>query len=1483
MPQTAINASLNDPVPQHPRVKVPRIVVNAPSDNTTCDLAEPGQGEALEKESRQEVSDKQEQNAIQAPNQVASAGRSCAALKLVDPAIVAISPTPAKTKKITALPFPRVDSSIASAHHAALDPATRNCFKVRVSKPDYLDLALDPIQVEDLPLLLRNVDLGRPANIMEEVAEARANNAATDMKQLETVHALDDGLTDQQCQSSTQDSSACSALSNVDGGSSMEPLISTDSAPTVEQNHPGDDSTEKNPVVSLPSSSTSNWQPSNEASHVRKIEPEAVEAASRQGIKFHCGIPKVHFYFAGSSGDIDSDQSPQGSSRERSVHSTQISPNSSATSNDYDSVEAVPYPPMQSGRPQPPACDETGGQSSNFCESSETSGTLPGVSESSSTKIKPVEVPESSNNTTYLSAVPQPSHATIELDQTLSGGTGRGRASDQVEDQQETGDIPTTTAEEAVEKPKSKSQKKRARQRKKRDAKKALLVTETQADGQAPGLNENLGPRPASPSVVTVDPEVSSSGLPSMLDAALVTGTIVTPVSVEPETPEASPTVAVLGPADPSSVTGEFSILTISNIVSSEGLVTEAIPSLESSNEAQSTDTPASANAEVPPPFDQSEVLDPETIELREMQNDILRGKEPKRWTDLKKKLSMSNGKARKVLEQSKPQGKFFHLALVFAMQHLRAPGFAQIRILEEADRSLDWFRNLFNFGDPRAAHVIEAGKAEDLANPAEIVQQIPVLSTTGALPEYHHINYLGQRVHDRSATPPEVSMWAAIRCATLYHEMKIPRASIHNLVLAWQAWKYIDPFYYCGPLDLIKITSAKMRDLVIGYVYKTYEPHGTWVYDDDYDMDESIPYYTTQIPGYVSYTVEKGRQAHYEAMRCYAFQDSDLDPVVARKLTSESSKRPGHGPSPLRVTEVIEHTPAAVARRLLTAVRSEPCQAPVIVAENPSTIFCGSYGECYQTEEQIDADDRDFYSETPDGDERSAVEEEVTACPEVSDQGNLSDSTAEEEENRNDHLAKYSDSPDRIRDLIYPAQTPTIFRRRPIIDTTDFSDVATEVSEEENPFSDVGHDIDESPEDNDRSNASRSHDNGRNTNFWSMEPAAILPATDLEFESTDDGQTVAAETGEVDLNLEPSTPPEVPSEDWSRVVTLPIRKKPTPLQIATGLRKLRLVPNDEKAEATAAQTHSRQISAALVQLHSRQPSSAYTSSIEAHSRQASSSLTPLTPLSPAFLAELKDIALPQDATEFGTRLAEISRESIPATNTDASLNDTSLNINDLDPVGPSAGEPMQGSLNKADAGSKELILYESRPWWLLSKTKVFWEATPPTDLEASSNDTPTDLDNLDPLAPSAVEPAQGPPDGANADCTEVILYEPQPRWYKILMLLAGSLKRASTLLHKSPRAEPIVNEEVATAHKADFSIPGDIDLIPSGPNFNEWYFGKPTTYVGKQGIKVAKVAGGVAMMPVKAGVGMVKMPFRAVKTTWQVGKWARSRFFGRR
>ena len=111
-----------------------------------------------------------------------------------------------------------------------------------------------------------------------------------------------------------------------------------------------------------------------------------------------------------------------------------------------------------------------------------------------------------------------------------------------------------------------------------------------------------------------------------------------------------------------------------------------------------------------------------------------------------------------------------------------------------------------------------------------------------------HHYNFMQMPVCYPSATPPEVSLWAAYMFNARAFEAASSGAEpyldsfSHKGVLVSQAYKLIDPFVYYGPEYLLHLyKGSKLRGQITGYVHKVYRPNGTW-HNDRYQYEQEKP-----------------------------------------------------------------------------------------------------------------------------------------------------------------------------------------------------------------------------------------------------------------------------------------------------------------------------------------------------------------------------------------------------------------------------------------------------------------------------------------------------------------------------------------------------------------------------------------------------------------------------------------------------------------
>lgn len=111
--------------------------------------------------------------------------------------------------------------------------------------------------------------------------------------------------------------------------------------------------------------------------------------------------------------------------------------------------------------------------------------------------------------------------------------------------------------------------------------------------------------------------------------------------------------------------------------------------------------------------------------------------------------------------------------------------------------------------------------------------------SSTGTATPFHHINFLGQKVFVRSATPPEVSYWAAF----LSTYTKPHRTFSRKGVIVAQANQFIDPFRYIpngSEVAIEELCGSALVAALDGRVKKAYPNAGTWLEEREEDGDEA-------------------------------------------------------------------------------------------------------------------------------------------------------------------------------------------------------------------------------------------------------------------------------------------------------------------------------------------------------------------------------------------------------------------------------------------------------------------------------------------------------------------------------------------------------------------------------------------------------------------------------------------------------------------
>ena len=169
---------------------------------------------------------------------------------------------------------------------------------------------------------------------------------------------------------------------------------------------------------------------------------------------------------------------------------------------------------------------------------------------------------------------------------------------------------------------------------------------------------------------------------------------------------------------------------------------------------------------------------------------------------------------------------------MIHASQSIQKRGYGIRRALESADRSVDWFWTPITEKDQKKN------------DPRELERSQKVLDTpeTGRTRErVHHMNFCDEPVYSKSATPPEVSLWAALSGSLKQFGKEDDSVTVRKWVLASEAGKLLDPFVYNGPAELLELNGQLLRDAVTGYVQKTYAPVGTWD-TETYTFEEDVP-----------------------------------------------------------------------------------------------------------------------------------------------------------------------------------------------------------------------------------------------------------------------------------------------------------------------------------------------------------------------------------------------------------------------------------------------------------------------------------------------------------------------------------------------------------------------------------------------------------------------------------------------------------------
>lgn len=164
-----------------------------------------------------------------------------------------------------------------------------------------------------------------------------------------------------------------------------------------------------------------------------------------------------------------------------------------------------------------------------------------------------------------------------------------------------------------------------------------------------------------------------------------------------------------------------------------------------------------------------------------------------------------------------------------------------------------------------------------------------------------HHINFLSQPVFQKSDTPPEVSLWAAVISERFPAFEPLSRRG----VIASQATKLIDPFLFRGQQSVLELSGTELRNSVTGYVDKVYLPVGTWT-EDEYDEDDEKPKTTEEVPDEYWNNRDYGFQ---QMQKPYLMQPDDCDIIIndnaslhppCPRRSIDGQPYAGHGPSKL-------------------------------------------------------------------------------------------------------------------------------------------------------------------------------------------------------------------------------------------------------------------------------------------------------------------------------------------------------------------------------------------------------------------------------------------------------------------------------------------------------------------------------------------------------------------------------------------------------
>lgn len=192
----------------------------------------------------------------------------------------------------------------------------------------------------------------------------------------------------------------------------------------------------------------------------------------------------------------------------------------------------------------------------------------------------------------------------------------------------------------------------------------------------------------------------------------------------------------------------------------------------------------------------------------------------------------------------------------------------------------------------------------------------VPVVSDKIG-PPFHHFNFLGHPVYQKSSTPAEVSLWLAM---TSHKKHPFDTFSRQGVITS-QATKLIDPFVYLGQDDVFEQSGTQLRNAVVGLVEKAYDNQGTWLYDG-YDEDEEVPRNADWNEGNVwrnEHSTGKLQAPHW--MSRYDCDDTIINDGKGSYVPKPTRRNPDstfkYMPSRIRVCAELEAAEAAARRKL--------------------------------------------------------------------------------------------------------------------------------------------------------------------------------------------------------------------------------------------------------------------------------------------------------------------------------------------------------------------------------------------------------------------------------------------------------------------------------------------------------------------------------------------------------------------------------------